>query len=299
MNKVTASPHGLNLMSDMLNRSELDWIATKLGKRFIINEIVGGANNQGFLIEADSKSFFLKRFAKAESSKVKLEREVKFATVLNQLGIKQIASPIAFCSELLISLFEYLDGSKITHVVDTDVVCAVDFIANINCPQPSPYPLPYASESPENYIDFYNIIKNRIARLLEVKVPQQFQNAFSSLLNSIEDTANETVNNINIDWNISLDRGYLSPSDFGFHNAIKKNHEIFFFDFEYAGYDSLWKLFCDFFAQPAIPVPISYSNLFLENPLFIRLKEQPEPLASYLHSDSTEVVPHHAQRVSP
>ena len=51
----------------------------------------------------------------------------------------------------------------------------------------------------------------------------------------------------------------LSPSDFGFHNAIlEKNNTLRFIDFEYAGWDDPAKLVCDFFCQPEVPVPLTY-----------------------------------------
>ncbi len=90
----------------------------------------------------------------------------------------------------------------------------------------------------------------------------------------------------------------LSPSDFGFHNAVitqKDNHEhknkynyehnyernhkynhysldnsnssksLKFIDFEYAGWDDPAKMICDFFCQPKIPVPLKYCDLFIES----------------------------------
>ena len=48
----------------------------------------------------------------------------------------------------------------------------------------------------------------------------------------------------------------VSPSDFGFHNAIRRPDGTFaFIDFEYAGWDDPAKTVCDVFLQPAIPVP--------------------------------------------
>lgn len=48
----------------------------------------------------------------------------------------------------------------------------------------------------------------------------------------------------------------LSPSDFGFHNALRRpSGALAFLDFEYAGWDDPAKLVADFFAQPAVPVP--------------------------------------------
>ena len=57
----------------------------------------------------------------------------------------------------------------------------------------------------------------------------------------------------------------LSPSDFGFHNAIlAADGRLRFLDFEYAGWDDPAKVVCDFFCQPALPVPVSLAESFRE-----------------------------------
>ena len=56
----------------------------------------------------------------------------------------------------------------------------------------------------------------------------------------------------------------LSPSDFGFHNALlAANGRLHFFDFEYAGWDDPAKLACDFFCQPQIPVSETHWDQFV------------------------------------
>ena len=47
----------------------------------------------------------------------------------------------------------------------------------------------------------------------------------------------------------------LSPSDFGFHNALAQGETVRFIDFEYAGWDDPAKTVCDFFHHPGVPVP--------------------------------------------
>jgi hypothetical protein len=55
----------------------------------------------------------------------------------------------------------------------------------------------------------------------------------------------------------------LSPSDFGFHNALLvQDNQLRFFDFEYAGWDDPAKLICDFFCQPELPVSRECWNFF-------------------------------------
>ena len=55
----------------------------------------------------------------------------------------------------------------------------------------------------------------------------------------------------------------ISPSDFGFHNALETAHrELRFLDFEYAGWDDPAKMMADFFCQPALPVPLEHWSAF-------------------------------------
>ena len=57
----------------------------------------------------------------------------------------------------------------------------------------------------------------------------------------------------------------LSPSDFGFHNALLDDEgKLTFLDFEYAGRDDPAKLVSDFFCQPEVPVPLSLHAHFID-----------------------------------
>src|SRR5262249_22829926 len=57
----------------------------------------------------------------------------------------------------------------------------------------------------------------------------------------------------------------VSPSDFGFHNALLgPDGTMKFIDFEYAGWDDPAKTICDFFCQPERPVPMEFWGLFHE-----------------------------------
>ena len=55
----------------------------------------------------------------------------------------------------------------------------------------------------------------------------------------------------------------ISPSDFGFHNALLTNQGISFLDFEYAGWDDPAKMAGDFFSHPAMPVDAVHFERFL------------------------------------
>ena len=55
---------------------------------------------------------------------------------------------------------------------------------------------------------------------------------------------------------LTMEDRCLSPSDFGFHNALTTpSGRLRFLDFEYAGWDDPAKLVCDFFWQQDLPAP--------------------------------------------
>jgi hypothetical protein len=57
----------------------------------------------------------------------------------------------------------------------------------------------------------------------------------------------------------------LSPSDFGFHNVIRRGNGSFcFFDFEHAGWDDPAKLAADFILQPEAPLSDVAARKFVE-----------------------------------
>ena len=76
---------------------------------------------------------------------------------------------------------------------------------------------------------------------------------------------------------LSSDQRCISPSDFGFHNAIRTPEgAVRFIDFEYAGWDDPAKMITDFFSQPAVPVPMDYYDDFESSVL--TLFDAPETL---------------------
>ena len=63
---------------------------------------------------------------------------------------------------------------------------------------------------------------------------------------------------------MSPEERILSPSDFGFHNALEHEATLSFVDFEYAGWDDPAKLICDFMCQPEVPVTHDQGQQFME-----------------------------------
>ena len=66
----------------------------------------------------------------------------------------------------------------------------------------------------------------------------------------------------------------ISPSDFGFHNALRTNTGPVFFDFEFSGWDDPAKTIIDFFFslvfQLVIFILIVFEKVLLYNLLTIK-----------------------------
>jgi len=83
----------------------------------------------------------------------------------------------------------------------------------------------------------------------------------SELLEHVQNTLYEIKENTHnmisrgiIQDAINKEDRYVSPSDFGFHNAINTSNGIRFFDFEFAGWDDPAKINIDFILQPRMPL---------------------------------------------
>ena len=71
-----------------------------------------------------------------------------------------------------------------------------------------------------------------------------------------------------ISLEINREERTLSPSDFGFHNALRRpDGNLVFLDFEYFGWDDPAKMIADFLLHPAMEIPGPLRTEFLSSML--------------------------------
>jgi len=139
--------------------------------------------------------------------------------------------------------------------------------------------LPIASEACFSIGEHLNLVRQRIGALYNSVVLEpilgsedaaSFINELAQFWRRLEDRicAASLAEAISIDLPLPQQDRCLSPSDFGFHNAIRSDAgDISFIDFEYAGWDDPAKMVGDFFAQLAVPVPASFFDEFVDSAL--------------------------------
>ena len=86
---------------------------------------------------------------------------------------------------------------------------------------------------------------------------------------------NTSKNNMSLELPYTWKELIFSPSDFGFHNILKDDSGIlFFFDFEYSGWDDSAKLLADFFHHPGQEISWEYKWELLDR-IAVRRKKDP------------------------
>ncbi|TMO44834.1 aminoglycoside phosphotransferase [Pseudoalteromonas sp. S4389] len=262
----------------MLNDSVIAWLKITLGVKSIeLAPINGGANNLGIKVTSGNQSWFLKSFnTQSPNAKHKQLNEFLFSQEVYKNCTTATPKPIAINLEENVSLFAYIKGKKVEKACKNAVQQAILFFQNINQQIPSHH-LNIASESPSTLAEFSSIVSNRLKKLETVTIKnEQLSADHHKMLSLIRKRQEKLTSNLAQHWQKELQRSVLSPSDFGFHNAIEASSNIYFIDFEYAGLDTPWKVFADFFSQPAIPVDLTFALEFLKLKQFRLLKENPE-----------------------
>lgn len=210
-----------------------------------------GANNSGYIVTTQEQQYFLKCYLKQAGSIVRIEREIKFIQFCQSTQYQTIARVVESSLVECCVLFEFIANSSNKLEQSMFVDQAFGFVKHIN--KASCTELKNASDAAFTVADFHCLVARRFSQLKALDIPKVIASEIDELVNNIEHYYNKVKLNSCRYSELSC-YTLASPSDFGAHNALLNNGCVYFIDFEYAGKDSLWKLFADFFAQPQYPI---------------------------------------------
>ncbi|WP_143484310.1 aminoglycoside phosphotransferase family protein, partial [Pseudoalteromonas piscicida] len=245
-----------------------------ISEDYSTSEITHGANSQVFLITTSNACYVLKHYLPTSiDSDHKLKRELSFLLYLSSIGCTQVPSHMAHCLKSKLLLMTYIPGEHVIQPKSKDTRDAFMFIENINKATQEVHLGP-AKDAVSTLSDFANLVNQRLIMLANEE--QLYPNYKKFIQDRVEVEFKRLLNeNKEINWNTPLGSKVISPSDFGFHNMLLTDKKIFFYDFEYAGYDSVWKLVADFFSQPQIEVPIEHFSILIDMPICSSIIENP------------------------
>jgi hypothetical protein len=258
--------------------------STGAGSIHRVQPLPGGANNRVRRVDANGGVYVLKMyFQHPADPRDRYAAEHAFYSWAWAQGIRQIPEPIAWDASGRFGLFRFVPGRKLesgAELTDGHLEQALEFVRelNIHRDDPAARSIPAASEACFSIAEHLECIGRRVARLANLQTGSESARAARAFIDheltpaweAAGDRVRQAANRF-LNEPLGRTARCLSPSDFGFHNAmIGAGDRVWFFDFEYAGWDDPAKLVCDFFCQPRVPVGLQHWDRFVARmePLF-------------------------------
>lgn len=229
--------------------------------------LTSGRNNQVLrVVDSSENECVLKRyFHHVDDRRDRLHHEWQFLNFAHERTGGRVPRPLVCDEGLRVAVMEYIPGQTYREEPSDDEVReAIRLIEHLNQEhERSKADLPEASDACFTLVQHSELLKHRLGRLEAVTDPD-LQHFLQDELLPAASIATRSV--AALPPRAMESRRLISPSDFGFHNAIRRSNGEgpCFIDFEYAGWDSAEKLVSDFFSQPEVPIPLRFLNEFVD-----------------------------------
>lgn len=234
-------------------------------------------NNRIFRVVTSAGVFAVKQYFRHQDDKRdRLAAEFAFLRYASTAAVGSTPRPHACNPEMGMALYEFVEGRSFIpgEIALSHVNTATHFFRELNAmPLRAAAQLPIASEACFSLAEHLALISGRVDQLLKVAPRSdvdteacRFFRRLTELWQQVSEEIRMNACAANIDINSPLlqEQRCISPSDFGFHNAMTEpSGNIRFIDFEYAGWDDPAKTAGDFFSQLAVPVPVEFFSHFV------------------------------------
>lgn len=238
----------------------------------------GGGNNRLHQVTVDDGVLALKSYGPAtDPGNDRLAREFAALTFLGRHGVTEVPPAVASDQTARLALYGWVDGAPVAREPEgrrtTDPFEMVRFVQRLCVLRESPEAqrIGPAAEACPHAAELLRQIRNRVAVLAEV----QDEPALATFLcDGLEPTLMAAERQLRrlyqagglaVDVPLPRERCILSPSDFGFHNALRRPAgRLAFLDFEYFGWDDPVKLLADTLWHPAYRLAADEQRVWLE-----------------------------------
>lgn len=238
-----------------------------------------GANSRVFLLEdrGNARKYVGKfYFRHPADPRDRLEAEFTGFSFLWAQGITDIPRPVAVNREESCAIYDFVEGDKILpeEITGQDIARAVDFLGRLKDLNKTArsHAIAPASDACFSIKSIIANIEGRLSRLVNLDGQEYaelisfLQDDFKPLFNTLTLWSRQYCvdKGIAFDEELPWEERTLSPSDFGFHNAVRTpGGRIVFFDFEYFGWDDPAKTAVDFLWHPAMSLREPLKNEFV------------------------------------
>jgi hypothetical protein len=218
----------------------------------------GGGNNRVHRIETRRAVFAMKFYGSAESDdRDRLGHEFDGLRFLKRCGIgRSLPDAVAADRNAGCALYEWIEGAVPTVHGVADIAAVVALLTDLHTARTAEGApdLPRATEAVIRLSDLLEQIEERVSRLASITAAEPELAAFlGTELQPELDRRSAALLEWDLDAELPPLQRTLSPSDFGFHNSLRRpDGSLSFIDFEYFGWDDSVKLTADFLWHPGM-----------------------------------------------
>ena len=260
-----------------LHQSIRDLLLHDLKKEPIaLHKLKGGRNSQVFRVDCSDGSVLAVKayFQSPGDPRDRLGCEFRALQFLKNEGRHEIATPLAADEARQIAAYEFVAGVhlRVEEIGNAEIDQTVAFLRALKTIADSGKAahIPAASEACFSISAILQNLDARCRRLNEAAVDRPALKEFlrNELVPSRKVAGQRCYEfcgqyGIATEVQIPLPERTLSPSDFGFHNALRRaDGRLVFLDFEYFGWDDPAKAIADFLLHPGMQLPGTLKRRF-------------------------------------
>ena len=239
-----------------------------------VERVRGQGRNSGvYRIRSGGTSYALKQYPpRRPGERYRAAIELAALRFMRDHAIGSVPRPFAADPERGYALIEWIDGTAVTAPTDADIAAAAAFLAAIHGLREgsAARAQPPAAEACLSGAEIVAQIERRLARLAAPAAEEQalavlLDDGVRPLLGQITGwaAAGYAANGLSFERPVDAGARTLCPSDFGFHNALRRRSgELVFLDFDDFGWDDPVKLVSDFLLHPGMQLPDSLKRQF-------------------------------------
>jgi hypothetical protein len=245
-------------------------------ERLTVEPCRTSGNNRVSIVVLPERKIVAKRyFSHPSDQRDRLRAEYAFLTYARRIGIDIVPRPIACDPSRQLGLYEYLDGRalRLDELAESHVQEAAQFFVALNdaISNTVAEDLPFASEACFTIAEHFALVDRRVERLSGIgscadidRGAREFAACLRARWQGVKKNIEARVSTCGESIDDPVRARCISPSDFGFHNAlVAPGGRLNFIDFEYAGWDDPAKMPGDFFTHPGFPVATEWFVRFL------------------------------------
>lgn len=229
--------------------------------------VTGGGNNRVYRVQCRENVYALKLYPSFEGDgRDRLGAEFTALSFLREHGVGSVPAAVATAryADGDIGLYEWIKGSPISDPSDADLNAALELVRCLSAIRSakSAKAIGPAAEASFSGAELVRQLASRLSRL--ETVAEEHADLKNLLSKKITPKTKAWVGEarrayVEQAWDFDDDLGpvhrTLSPSDFGFHNALRSATDgIVFLDFEYFGWDDPVRLVADFLLHPSMEI---------------------------------------------